>query len=129
MCAPSSATAAAAERVYALLLPYAELYAEAPLEATFGAVARGLGVLATELRRFDEAEGHFNSALEIELRMGGRPWHAHAQHDLASMLLRRGTAGDEARARALVAEAAAAYRALGMETWSARANALLAYEA
>jgi eukaryotic-like serine/threonine-protein kinase len=119
----------AAKRVYALLLPYAALYAEAPLEATIGSVARGLGALATTLRRFDDAEGHFEAALETELRMGGRPWHAHAQHDLATMLLTRAGAGDGDRARELLAAAAAAYLELGMQSWAGRAKALAAYEA
>ena len=90
--------------MYTLLLPYAKLYAEAPLEGTFGAVARGLGVAATTLGRFDDAEDHFEAALEIELRMGGRPWHAHAQHGLAAMLLTRAEAGDAERAGALLSE-------------------------
>ena len=51
-----------AERLYSMLLPYESLYAQAPVEATFGAIARGLGVLATTLRRFDDAERHFDVA-------------------------------------------------------------------
>jgi hypothetical protein len=94
------------------------------VEAVFGSLARGLGVLATTLSRFDDAERHFLAALEIERNMGARPWCAHAQHDLAGMLLARGGSGDAARARALVDEAVSVYRELGMETWAARAAAL-----
>ena len=39
------------------------------------------------LGRFDEAERHFEVAIETERRMRARPWLAHAQHDLAAMLL------------------------------------------
>ena len=112
-----------AERLYAMLLPYESLYAQAPVEATFGAIARGLGVLATTLRRFDDAERHFDVAIEIERRMGARPWLAHAQHDLGAMLLARGASGDSERARLLLDEALAGYRELGMDAWAARVEA------
>ena len=73
-----------------MLLPYEPLYAQAPVEAASARWRERLGVLATTLRRFDEAEGHFDLAIETERRMGARPWLAHAQHDLAAMLLARG---------------------------------------
>ena len=114
-----------AERLYSMLLPYESLYAQAPVEATFGAIARGLGVLATTLRRFDDAERHFDVAIEIERRMGARPWLAHAQHDLGAMLLARGASGDSERARLLLDEALAGYRELGMDAWAARVEAPL----
>ena len=112
-----------AERLYSMLLPYESLYAQAPVEATFGAMARGLGVLATTLRRFDDAERHFDVAIEIEQRMRARPWLAHAQHDLAAMLLARGAAGDSERALAVLEDALATYRELGMDAWAARVEA------
>jgi class 3 adenylate cyclase len=114
----------AAAKLYSLLLPYEHVYALAPIEAVFGSLARGLGVLATTLRRFDEAERHFDVAIETERRMRARPWLAHAQHDLAAMLLARGAADDRERAHALLEDAAATYRELGMPTWASRATAL-----
>ena len=54
--------------------------------------------------------------------MRARPWLAHAQHDLASMLLAR---GDRARASALLTEAVATYRELGMDAWATRAESLV----
>jgi tetratricopeptide (TPR) repeat protein len=113
----------AATRLYSMLLPYEPLYAQAPVEAAFGSVARALGVLATTLRRFDDAEAHFAAAIETEESMGARPWVAHAQHDLAAMLLARGARGDPERARALLDDALAAYAELGMSAWAARAEA------
>ena len=92
----------AAATLYSLLLPYEHVYALATIEAVFGSLARGLGVLATTLRRFDEAERHFEVAIETERRMRARPWLAHAQHDLAAMLLARGAADDGERAHALL---------------------------
>ena len=114
----------AAAKLYSLLLPYEHVYAEAPIEAVFGSLARGLGVLATTLRRFDEAERHFEVAIDTERRMRAPPWLAHAQHDLAAMLLARGAADDRERAHELLEEAAATYRQHGMPTWASRATAL-----
>ena len=84
-------------------------------------MARGLGVLAITLERHDDAERHFETAIDIERRMGARPWLAHAQHDLAAMLIAR---GKPERARPHLEEALKAYRELGMDTWAARASAL-----
>ena len=82
----------AAAAVYGLLEPFAHAYAVAPVEGVFGAVARGLGVVASALGRHDDAERHLEAAIALERRMGGRPWLAHAQHDLGAALLRRGDA-------------------------------------
>jgi DNA-binding SARP family transcriptional activator len=108
----------AAATVYGLLLPYAGLYAEAPVEASFGAVARGLGVAATVLGDVDSAEHHLEAAIEMERRMRARPWVAHAQHDLAATLLARAGEGDRARAGSLLDEAVREYQALGMQSWA-----------
>jgi tetratricopeptide (TPR) repeat protein len=111
----------AARTLYDLLLPYERLYAEAPVEGAFGAIARGLGVLATQLRQFDTAVHYFEDAIEIERGMRAWPWVAHAQHGLGQALL---AAGDVPRARTVLDEAIAGYRELKMETWAARAEAL-----
>jgi DNA-binding SARP family transcriptional activator len=117
---------AAAEQLYPTLAPYEGLYAEAPVEVTFGSVARGVGVLATTLGRYDDAERHLERAIETERRMRARPWLAHAQHDLAAMLLARGRRGDARRAQTLIDDAVGAYRTLGMDSWAERALALAA---
>jgi tetratricopeptide (TPR) repeat protein len=110
----------AADRLYAVLLPYERLYAHAPVETVFGAVARSLGVLATTMGRYDDAERHFAVAIETEEAMRAPPWRAHAQHDLAAMLLARGAAGDQERAQTLLDEAATTYADLGMDAWVTR---------
>jgi len=113
----------AAARVYALLLPYERLYAHAPVESVFGAVARSLGVLATTMERYDDAERHLAVAIEVEQAMRARPWLAHARHDLATMLLARGVDGDSEQAHALLEEVATTYTDLGMSAWATRALA------
>jgi DNA-binding SARP family transcriptional activator len=114
----------AAATLYSLLLPYKDLYSQAPAEAAFGSVARGLGVLATRLRRFDDAQMHFDTAVEKERRMGARPWLAHAEQEYARMLLARARTGDMERALALIAHALATYRELGMDSWAEAASKL-----
>jgi DNA-binding SARP family transcriptional activator/tetratricopeptide (TPR) repeat protein len=116
----------AAGRLYELLLPYEAMYAEAPVEGVFGSVARGLGVLARTLGRFDAADRHFEVALEVEQRMRARPWLAHAQEDYARMLVARGADGDRHHARELLGAAVSTYRELAMEVHARRAAALLA---
>ena len=111
----------AAARLYDLLAPYGSYYAEAPMEACFGSIARGLGVLATLLGRYDDAERLLTDALEIERSMGARPWMAHVRYAHAGMLLRK---GDADRAAELRAEAVAGYRELEMDSWAERAAAL-----
>jgi DNA-binding SARP family transcriptional activator len=115
----------AAARLHALLAPYEDLYTQAPVEATFGSVSRALGVAASVLERFDAAERHFASAIETERKMKARPWLAHAQQNLATMLLSRRAVGDEERAAALLQDTHETYRELGMKTWAARAQELL----
>ena len=82
-----------------LLRPYADRIAVAMVYSCFGPVALYLGGLATLLSRFDEAEDHFELALAKSARLGSPPWTAHTQHDYAKMLLRRGRAGDAAKAK------------------------------
>jgi eukaryotic-like serine/threonine-protein kinase len=114
----------AAAKLYSLLLPYEHLYAQAPVEAVFGSLARGLGVLATTLGRLEDAGRHLDVAIETERQMGALPWLAHAQHEQSTMLLALGDARDRQRAQALLVGVAGAYHDLGMETWASRATAL-----
>jgi tetratricopeptide (TPR) repeat protein len=107
--------------LYELLAPHESLYAQAPVEGTFGAIARGLGVLAAQLERLDDAERHFRRAIEIERGMRAWPWLALARQDLGRLLRRR---GDESAARAELDAAIACYRELGMESWAAAAATL-----
>ena len=110
------------QKLLALLTPHGRDYAQAPVEATFGSIARAMGVLAGALGRYDEAEQHFELALDVERQMRARPWLAHVQHAFASMLLERSAPGDAQRATELLAEAVRTYAELGMTTWARRAE-------
>jgi hypothetical protein len=63
----------------------------------------------------EEAERHLEDALEMNERMGARPWLAHTQCDYGQMLAER---GETKRASELVASAIATYRELGMESYA-----------
>jgi tetratricopeptide (TPR) repeat protein len=66
-----------AAMLYELLLPYADRAIVAV--ACYGAAARNLGVLATILGRWTEAARHFEQALDLNRRMGARPWVARTR--------------------------------------------------
>jgi len=113
-----------AEVLYGLLQPDARLHVVVGNAHYWGSVARPLGSLAGLLRRFEEAERHFETALEIHRRMGALPWLAHTQYDFARTLLARGEARDRDRALELANSALATARELGMVTLTGRAQAL-----
>lgn len=92
----------------------------------FGSASRHLGLLASVLGRFDDAERHFAEAQRMHERIRSRPLMAHTQHDLAAMLCMRDAPGDRERASALLATAVATARELGMGGLEQRGEALLA---
>jgi hypothetical protein len=61
-----------------------------------GSVSRYLGLLATELGRWDMAERHFTVALEMETHIGARATVAWTQFYYARLLHLRGDAPERA---------------------------------
>jgi tetratricopeptide (TPR) repeat protein len=90
-----------------------------------GSASRLLGILATALGQWEEAERWFAEAHEMHVRMGARPWLARTELAWAEMLLARGQAGDVAAARRRLAEAIVLADALGMVAVAERARALV----
>ncbi len=113
-----------ASRLYELLLPHARRNAVSHPVCAFGSVSRYLGLLASTLGRFEDAERHFEAALEMNERMGARPWVAHTEHDYARVLLARGAEGDETKAVELLGAALATARELGMAPLAGTVSAL-----
>jgi DNA-binding NarL/FixJ family response regulator len=95
-----------------------------PNVACFGAASRHLGLLAATMKRWPDAERHFEAALAMNARQGARPALAHTQHQYAAMLLARNASGDRERAIALLDEALAAAQEMGMAGLAERAAAL-----
>ena len=104
----------AAAVLYGLLAPYPRISAMSAGEVSLGPVVRFLGILAAATRRVDDAARHLEDALDLNARMGARPWLAHTQEEYARLLHGRGAPGDEARARELLAVSHATYRELGI---------------
>src|SRR5262245_6067516 len=109
-----------AATLYDLLVPYVDRCAVSGALYCRGAVARSLGVLATLLGRYDDAERHFEKALEMNARIRARIWVAHTQHDYARMLIARDGPGDRERAAALAAQALATAHEVGMKSLEAK---------
>jgi DNA-binding SARP family transcriptional activator len=100
--------------LYELLSPYSDRVGTSYPEINLGAVARYLGLLSVTDARWGDADGHFTYALDLNARIGARPWVAHTREDYAHMLLARGEPGDTENAEQLLQEALAIYRELGM---------------
>lgn len=113
--------------LYELLLPYAERCVLTGYAAVCsGSVMLYLGLLATTLRRFDEATHHFEHASERHGRWGARPWLARSQHAYAQMLCVRSEPGDLKRASDLLKQALGTAREIGMQGLIPQIEATLA---
>ncbi len=91
-----------------------------------GSMQRNVGDLALCTGRIDEAIRRYTQAIEMNARIGARPFLALSRLGLARALLTRADPGDLPTARALVTEATAEFRRLGLSFRLAEADALLA---
>jgi class 3 adenylate cyclase len=82
-----------------------------------GSAARSLGLLAAAMRRWDDAERHFEEAIEVDRQMRARGWLPRTQCDYARMLLDRNELGDRGKALNLLAEAVKTSQELGLKGW------------
>ena len=103
-----------AERLYELLLPYADRNAIALTQVPFGPIALRLGMLATLLGRWDQVETHFEGALERCELLGARAVRPRVLRAYARALVARSDEGDSERATALVADAERLSQDLGI---------------
>jgi ATP/maltotriose-dependent transcriptional regulator MalT len=121
-----AALLAAPERageLYELLLPYrGRLVLVGRAALCLGPVELHLGVLATTLGRFADAERHLDAAAEWAAATGAQPWAAWAKVHRAELLAAR---GEPAAAAALATEATAEAQALGWGRAAGRARALV----
>ena len=109
-----------AEQLIRLLSPYADLNAVFGPLASFGSMARYLGILAVTACRFDEAENWFRKALAFNGRMNARPYLASTLVDYAEMLIRKGSQRDFAKATEFLASAQEISEAVGMRALAYR---------
>ncbi|TMV07529.1 guanylate cyclase [Ruegeria sediminis] len=95
-----------AEQLYSLLLPYRDITVTAGVTTVCnGAAGRRLGSLAALLGDWENAQQHFEMALEIDTRMRAVPWVAHTKAAFARALRRRGRQEDAKAAGLLEVEA------------------------
>ena len=83
------------------------------------------GIAATAGGQWDKAEGHYRKAMEQARDLPHRLEQPEVRRFYAEMLLERGAPGDRETARALLSEALAIYRELGMPKHIEMAEALL----
>ena len=114
------------QELYDLALPLAHLNADIATPAfSFGCVSQQLGMLASLMERYGDAERHFEDALAMNGRMGHRPALAKTNAEYATMLLKRSATGDRERARALATAAVSQAESMGMRPTVERAQAIL----
>ncbi len=103
-------------QLYDLLLPYKERNIVVGMAIGYlDTVAHLLGKLAMILGRYEEAQAHFEFALQRNIHMGARPRLAHAQYSYACMLLARNQPGDQESANILLDRALDTAQELGMD--------------
>jgi class 3 adenylate cyclase/tetratricopeptide (TPR) repeat protein len=90
-----------------------------------GAVSRSLALLAATMRRWQDAERHFEDALRTNAQLGDKPWLAQTRAQYGAMLLARDAPGDRERAVTLLQEALSFAREAGMAKVAADAERLL----
>ncbi|HJQ43232.1 MAG TPA: AAA family ATPase [Jatrophihabitantaceae bacterium] len=116
-----------AATLYRLLTPLAGRYVVlGAVSCPVGTIDRGLGLLATMLDRFAEADEHLQRAAALEQRVGAPPELARVRCAQARMLIARGGVGDDDRARTVLDEAieiAATYRLGGVQRSAAALRA------
>jgi len=81
---------------------------------SWGSRARELGNLASLMGRFEEAEEHFELAIDQNRKTGAAPWMARSQYDYACMLVQQRDPANADRIRELVAGAQQVAQRLGM---------------
>jgi class 3 adenylate cyclase/tetratricopeptide (TPR) repeat protein len=107
-----------AEDLYRLLLPFGARNVVVGFTTPvniYGAAARYLGVLASTMERWEEADWHFRNGEAMNERMGATPWLARTRYGHALMLQARGRPEDLARADTLLGQTLEAARRLGMD--------------
>jgi class 3 adenylate cyclase len=101
-----------AQELYELLVPFRGQFAAGGC-ILYGSIAWALGRLATTLERYDEAEGHFVAATEINERLGMSLFLARARTGWAHALIARGRPEDLERAGQMLEQADDAATRLG----------------
>jgi DNA-binding CsgD family transcriptional regulator len=111
--------------LYAALLPYSDhvITTTAGVASVLGAAARYLAKLAATMERWEAAAAHYETAINLERKMGAPPFVACSEILYAEMLVARGQ--DLGKARRLADDARSIAQELGMPPWLERSRAIL----
>jgi DNA-binding SARP family transcriptional activator len=112
-------------RAYERMVAFAGRLAHVAGTLTVGAGDRYLGMLAATLGRYDVAQGHYEVAIDLEARVGSRPYLTRTRTWYGRMLLERDAPGDGDRAGAMLSTALADADELGMAVVAAEIRGLL----
>jgi tetratricopeptide (TPR) repeat protein len=110
--------------LYDLLLPHSTVFGVLA-GLTTGCTAYHLGLLATMLRRFPEAEDHFRVATEVHTRVRAPAHLGRTRVEWARMRLARRRPGDVEEAQRLLHQALSVATELGLVNVERRARAVL----
>jgi class 3 adenylate cyclase/tetratricopeptide (TPR) repeat protein len=118
--------AARAAALYRLLAPYPDQLSVSQISVlASGSVQHYLGLLATTMGRFDDAEARFAAAATTHQRIQAPTWLARTRLEWARMLLARRQPGDAERAQELLDQAITTAREFGLGNVERKALALL----
>ena len=84
------------------------------------------GIAAAAARRWEQAEHHYQAALQVAEALPSRIEQADLRRLYARMLLDRDQPGDRERAQSLLSKARDAYRNIGMPRYEALTSSLIA---
>jgi eukaryotic-like serine/threonine-protein kinase len=115
-----------AAQLYQLLSPYADRNAISITTMPFGPVALRLGMVAAMLGRWQEADRHFQLAMQRCTRLGAPAITARVLYERSRMLVGRGEETDLASAAELLAQAEGICRELDLPRLGDRVAALAA---
>ena len=109
-----------------LLVPFADRHACGAGRAlgSWGSIQRPLALLCAAMGCLEDAEEHFDAALEANRALGWRPWLTWTQYQYAGMLVARGAREDGERASRLLAEAIELAHELGLDGLEKRVRTL-----
>jgi class 3 adenylate cyclase len=112
-----------AKLLYDLFAPYdSRTIVAGPAILCLGSAARYLGILAATTGRRADAARHFEDAIQMNERMGARPYLAYSLLEYGAMLEGSDAEEERERASALLARAASIFAELGMTTFAERAR-------
>jgi class 3 adenylate cyclase len=111
--------------LYDALLPHARRWVNVGAAATTtGCISRSLGLLATTIGRWQEAEEHFQYALDDHISKAARVLVPTTRFQYAEMLLRRNGSGDREKALSLLQQTLAEAQEMGLKSLLERSLAL-----